>query len=348
MAQERFGRKYSLIIGRKDKLITRNLSFSPVPTQAARLATAGIGGGLLLASAAPSYTDFLAAPPPEAKGIEITDLQIDCTIKSSKSSGSTNSTNTISIYNLSKSSQEQIDREDSVLLRAGYEQDLSSNADQELPLIVAGQILSVGTTKKGQDIITKITLSDSYVPKKNLRVSKSYPRDTTYLEIITDLMKIAADFGVPFGGIPEQSVTLVVQRTLLEKIPSGKPVEGFLFEELEKICNDIGFTSYTSLGKLYVDPIDGPKSVTQIEINSSDIKGTIRPDKDSSSSLTASPTNKPGIKFTTLLDGRITDKVIIQMNVPDYTGVYDVTSLQHKMNFERGAWQTDITCARRG
>lgn len=364
MANEVFGRKYSLIIGSIDKLVPDETTSSVLDfTNTENIFTGGI---LKKNSEQTGYRDYVTLPP-EENAIEITELHIETTVEVSANAKSSVSGATIKlkIYNLSKDSQKKIKSEDSVILRAGYEQ------DEELPLMFAAQIISVRTRKVGQDTITTISCGDSFTPRKNLRVSKHYPIGTSKKDIIQDLLDQAADYGVPTGeffvptaeseqGVIDFAASLIstvdynpakglASSRIESVVSSGYVVFGLLFEELARTCDNIDFRSYLLHGSLYVEPIEYRIKQTTVNITRDSIIGSVREEDDGTTQLTGSSNKQRGITLKVPLNGRITTtSLIVVSDIQDdeLSGNYSVESMKHKLSFELGEWVTEISCKR--
>ena len=360
MANEVFGRKYSLRIGSITKLAPNDVNSDLMDLS--NLTDVVTGGVLKKNSDQEGYRDYVSVPP-EENVLEITDLHIETTVEVGANAKSSISSATIKlkIYNLSKDSQRKIKTEDSVILRAGYDQ------DEELPLIFAAQVVSTKTRREGANIVTIITCGDSFTPRKNLRVSKTYARGTSKREIIQDLLNQAADYGVPTGqffvptAAEEAGLASLISTTNYNPakgfassrveavVASGYTVFGLLFEELARTCDNIDFRSYLLQGSLYVEPIEYRIKQTTVKITGDTIIGSIREEDEGTTNLTGDSLKQSGITLKVPLNGRITTTSLI--NVADIeeeelSGDYSVVSLKHILSLEVGEWATEISCKR--
>lgn len=89
----------------------------------------------------------------------------------------------VSIYNLSKSKVNQISKDSTISISAGYDGDYGN--------IFFGQVLDVGTTWDGVDKVTKIMLGDVTTDYRRLEYSKSFAPGTTNDEILLQLISRA-------------------------------------------------------------------------------------------------------------------------------------------------------------
>ena len=360
MATEVFGRKYSLRIGSIEKLAP-NVSINDI-VDLSNVTNVVTGGSLKKNSEQQGYRDYVSLPP-EGNTLEITDLHIETSVElgATSKSGIAGSAVTIKIFNLSKNSQKQIKSEDSVILRAGFEQ------DGELPLIFAGQVITVRTRRQGADLVTTLLCGDSFTPRKNLRVSKTYPRGTTRRDIIQDLLNQAADYGVPTGQffVPSAAVegglaSLIstvdynpakgfASSRVDSVVTSGYVVFGLLFEMLARVCDTIDFRSYLLQGSLYVEPIEYRIRQTTVQVTGQTIIGSIREEDEGATNLTGDSLKQRGITLKVPLNGRITTTSILAVSDiedAELTGDYTIVSLKHTLNLEIGDWATEISCKR--
>lgn len=357
-------RQYSLVIGEIKELIS-NPQLQDI-TDYSNIYDVVTGGKLQKNSDQGGYRDYVTLPDNEDV-IEINELQIQVKVEyagSGKSSPSASKT-TLKIYNLSKNSLKSIKTDNSVILKAGYSQ------DKELPLIFAGQISSVKTTKEGANTITTILCADSFTPRKNLRVSRNFPKDTTYKEIVQYHLDQAADYGVPTGKffIPDPSLQTGLiagakaivttskynaakkapEERVAEKISRGFSAFGLLFESLQNICDNIGYRSYLSQGSLYVEPNEFRINQTEVDITSDNIIGSIKLEDENTGKLSSAKLNTSGITLRIPLNGSITGACIVNLSDienEDLSGSFNVSSYKHLLDFEGKDWVTELSCKR--
>lgn len=321
--EEIFLRKYSLTIGRETFLVLRTIPADTV-TPGGEESTPLTSGANLDDG---SYVDFVTKPD---KAITLTDLRITANIVDSKAGTTNKQKTTITIFNLSETNQKIIQSDDTVLLKAGYEID-----GPELPLIFAGQITSVTTTKKGQDTVTKIICEAAKVARKNIKFSKTPTRNETSETIANYYAGVAAKNGIPTGNV---FVPIAID------YPSGLSAGGNLFASMEEFCKKASLKVYVTLGKLYIEPIDSIPATVAINIEAENIKGTIRSQDDSAGKTTKQ--SKKGIEFTVFLDGRITAAKLVNINFGEFRGEYKVISVNFKMDYEGATWDTIVSCVR--
>jgi hypothetical protein len=365
MAVTSYGRVYSLAIARYQDYgptLVDNLTPSTVSPTPGVTTTAT--GGSFFPDPARLDLPALEEPPIDltsipAVALTITDLRITADIKWGKegSAGSNSQEAVIEIYNLDKrdrvlgtsgisfSIDELLRSDNTVVLKAGYEQ-----TQGELPTIVTGQIRWVETIKRGVDTIIKILIKDASLITDNLRVSRFYNPTDTYRFIIEDLMSFAAQNGVPRGTL----LTSIFNDTqgLHSKITDidsqvgeqGYYVIGYVIKHLQTLCEDLGYRAYTSLGKLYVEPIYSVEYLEQVVITKDNLKETIRPIDPSGNKNLQQTDSKDGLKISMFLNGDITLDKRLKVDIEGFQGTYKITSINHKMDLEDTNWNTIIEC----
>lgn len=327
MSEGRFGRKYRLRIGKIKDQIAQTVE---------KVIDQGVGGGKITTPSA----DLQALPSEsDVSAVLIENLHIVANLPYSKKSTNSASAATIQIYNLSHDTLKRIQPESSVILEAGYE------SDNILPMVYVGQIASLTSYKQnGTDRVTKLVLKDGYTVDKNVRLSVAFT-DKTYEQIITELLKFAAQYGIPTGAFYKNPQSgskedLPTIKKRLDLKPQGFSKSGWLMDILSSACEAIGFRCYLSLGKLYVEPKEYEQSLEVLELRNNLIVGDLEPEKTTSNSLTGAATNKVGLKVTTLLDGRITLNKKIRIVEGDFKGYYDIEEMSHSLSYEGNEWYT--------
>lgn len=282
----------------------------------------------------PSAGDLLTLP---AEAIEITDLHIEATINYKKTTKAASSPARIDIYNLSRATLAKIKPESTIILQAGYE------TDKELPIVFAGQIVTVATSRRNVDKITTILAGGAYTVQKNLRMSGTIPKGSTYKQAIQLLLNKAAEYGLPTGAFrtdPQEvsKESKNKQDKLKIVLEDGYAVSGWLMNSLNDLCSSIGYRTYISVGKIYVEPKEFSKTLELFTITSEVVIGDIQLKTDSSSKLSGSTTHKSGITVKILVDGRLTLDKKIRIPEGEYSGVYDIAKLDHKLSYEEADW----------
>jgi hypothetical protein len=335
-----FGRMYSLVIGRFEKLVPKvkdNLFENMVNKIAYNIPESIAAPG---ATASNGYFDFVTIP---ASFIEITDLQMTCRVTSNKDSASPA---IVKIWNLHPDDVKKIKQDDLLILKAGYRQDVSQietsvgeGTVQDLPLILVAQVVKVKTTKEKEEVVTEIVCGDSITVKKNVKVTASWPPGTTRLRVIQDLVKMAAANGIPTGNIQTKNLLPDGKTigTLNSAYLGGCSIHGYLFDELEKLAESSGMRAYTTLGKLYVEPKTITRTIEVIRITPAHIKGNVNPEADNTAELSGeNEANKVGLTLNLFLNGRVVPGQVLIL----------ITSVDHDLNFREDPWDTIVSCVK--
>lgn len=324
--EEVFLREYSLTIGRSSQLIQKTIPALLLKPGGIESTANPAGGGFTDSDG--NYIDFLVKPN---GAITLTELRIKANVLDSKAGKTNKQVTTIEIFNLSRLNQSLIRSDDTVLLKAGYKID-----GTEIPLIYAGQVTKITTVRKGQDTITKLVCKASEVARKNIKISKVPSRGETSETIAKYFAAIAAGNGIPTGNV---FVPIALD------YPAGYAAAGNLFEIMEEFCSNTALKCYVTLGKLYIEPQDAVPVVTAVIVNAENIKGSIRPQDDSTAKTSSA--SKKGIEFSLFLDGKISAASVVKITFGDYQGEYKVISVNHKLDSEGSHWDTIISCQRR-
>lgn len=269
----------------------------------------------------------------EGEFIEINDLQIKATINRVKTDTSKTITpTTIEVYNLSESSQDFIKVGQLVNLTGGYVQDV------DLPTIYIGEIMAVWTERKGTDTITTMICGDNVTPRDDIKISRSWPPDTSVDIVLTELLEELQRNGVPLGRPeipPGDGAILGV--TLL---PSGLTVLGNIFDVISDVANEYNYRAYFVEGRFYVEPIYGPRLVETFVVEEENVKETIKPQQTKDQKNTI---DFDGVTVRLFLDGRVKEYGRIQINSGRFEGTYVVKKVTHYLDYEGGWWETEVT-----
>jgi hypothetical protein len=218
---------------------------------------------------------------------------------------------------------------------------------------------------------TTIICADSINIVNSLRISGFSPPATTYASLIEDILSILAKNGLPTGNFDkqplkqntnpntiagfkyyQQGIVAQVSNPTSRIFRNGRTYEGTALGELQKICQEISYTFYISLGKIYVEPnfnlVASQRNVDFITIDASQLKKPITPDKKSGGK-SISEGDKRGIVIETFLNGRIRI-ALLDLNLDvnsNYRGTYSISSVNHKLDFEGTDWNTRAVLRRR-
>jgi hypothetical protein len=250
---------------------------------------------------------------------ESTALRIKANINNTKKGKTNKNQSTIEIYNLSPKSYDNLQIDDPLILRAGYE------SDKDIPVIFIGEITKIDITKQGQDTITKLTCNSA----KTSRRDKTFTKEPVPDETSKDVAKYFADeTGLPRGR-------LRVGRRV--KYPDGYSNSGKLWPQMEEYLRSVDSRAYVDNGMLYIEPVTGVGSERGIKIKPEMVKDSIRP---LTNDTTSKPKSKPGLKIVTFLDGQFTTSKTVQVTEGRYKGSYKIVAVSHVMDFEGSQWDT--------
>lgn len=342
-----FGHKYQLFIGQPSQglievhrepvgieanipALIKNPDFQPVSRPVDSLVTPDIDESERpVSSVTGGYIDYTSLP---SQAVLIEDpIQIDATIK--QSSGRTNGSTpagTIKVYNLSKVTINQITADSTVVLKAGY------TTDNELPVVFIGQIERVYTTREGADNVTTLYCKDAANPLKSAKFARSYPIGFEYQYILLDVIEEFGRNGVPFGSF-------IGDDRSAQAIQEGVTYNAKLGKVLSEICDEIDFTWFISKGRLYVQPRELDRLIDFVIIRPENVIGAIQPNDDKSALSVSDRSSKPpGIKVDTFLNGSVGLNTYVKIESGDFKGDYKPDSIEHRLNWYNGPWQTTI------
>lgn len=354
-----YGRRYSLVIGRPGRADYTN---ARPPSSIAKPMTNGEYQESIYSrevnnvNVDTSFGDDRTVIPVEFR--EWTNTQMTADIDSSKEGDTDNNTKTtIKLWNLSKEEQLFIKKGYAVILRAGYNQDISGNepppgiaspdfnadpktlGSKDLPLVFVGEILSVSTEKQGEDTETEIICTDGSWSFKGIRVSKTYPGVWNYYDIIEDMIRTGTiKYGVRFGNIFEGQVmaSLIYQPTI------DYVVNGYFLDELSRLCNSIGYKAFFCLGKIYIEPKYEVARKPTVNYRDDSELYYIRKEDDSNGEVEGSNEDLNAIEFAGPLDGRMSVVTQVRIGEGDYEGEWSVTSVAFKLDYEGTDWDVIV------
>lgn len=164
----------------------------------------------------------------QLNAVEISELQVKATVRSSSGSSAASSSDCIiDIYNLSPDTREVVEKVNNyVIFEAGYASDF------DLKLIFSGQVISFETRLEGEDLITTLVCKDGYITNAGIRIGKAYPKGKTFGYVLKDLAAIYEKGGIPTGQL-ELGVRAKERQNYIQlrspdetKLPQGYSVFG--------------------------------------------------------------------------------------------------------------------------
>lgn len=325
MANLRFGHRYELLISRPpnivktpEKLDESNSSSKVVNDQ--------------------GFQDFRTSS--DLDTVTITDLQITATTAGNIKGSTSNST--ITIWGVGAETLSYIKANSYVILKGGYEQDNS------LLVLFVGQVITVTESTDTGNSKVSLVCKDAVVPTSSVKVTKSWPKDTTYSEILDYLANVYVENGLPransFSQITPLTSTVINIPLDQKKAVGGLSVMGYLDTVLDDVCKSVGFVNYIASGKLYIEPDNYNKTSEQF-ILEEDIIQTIRrktDTKDGSSKGTGTTKNVQGFYVRTFLDGRMDVGKYVRIRSSVVDGLFKIVNTKHTLDYEGVSWFTEI------
>lgn len=325
MAISRFGHKYELLISKPPSVVksVQNLDETTTSTKVVEDA---------------SFQDFRTAS--ELNTVTLTDLQIKVTTTGNIKGKTSNST--IEIWGVGEDTLSYIKSNSYVILKGGYEQDPS------LLVLFVGQVITVTeSTDSGNSKVT-LVCKDAVVPTSSVKVTKSWPTETPYTEILDFLAGIYTENGLPRANTFSQITPLtssVISIPLDQKrATGGYSVMGYLDTVLDDVCKSVGFVNYIASGKLHIEPDNYSKTSEQFTLEE-DLIQTIRKktdNKDGASKGTGTTKNVQGYYVKTFLDGRMDIGKYVKIKSSVVEGLFKIINTKHSLDYEGVDWSTEV------
>lgn len=141
---------------------------------------------------------------------------------------------TITIYNLSESSINSIEKQGTVSLTAGY-RELHNMAE-----ILSGQIENIKTEFKSLDKVTTITISDGAKSWRKTEFNNTYKNDTKASTIMKDLCD---ELGYPIAELKPKNDIIY---------PLGKTIKGVASKSLIQLAKDTKSKMFINKGRIVI------------------------------------------------------------------------------------------------
>ncbi len=277
----------------------------------------------------------------DLEAITITDLNLRGSVSSGKSKGST-SPFSATITGLTSNSLAYFEKNSVVILRAGYD-------NTNVSVLFAGQILTKEVDYSQETSTLSFTASEGYTPSNSVKVTKTFPANTTYQNILQFLIDTYGNNGIPVGrGLSELSS--LTGKGLSRGVDEITLVDGYTIEPmyldsaLDKVCRETGFTWYLNKSKLYVEPEDYvPTTVESFVLSPNQVLSVseIIPSNNNNSKDTQEANS--GFRIKLLLDGRIDVGDYIEIDIEGIiNGSFKVVNIVHNLEFEGESWFTTI------
>ncbi len=251
----------------------------------------------------------------------------------SKSGESTSPNNaTITINNLSENLANYLyqnqNKSLTLILKAGYE-------DTVVKEIFRGTISGVTDTRRGNDRITRLSVSDGGFNMKETTTSRVYARGTRIDTIITDLM---TDLGLSkdAGAIATFGSSVVTESTY--------SVYGTPTSELKRL-GDRYKTAFSVQDQLInFVPVDArvAEQVAYVSEDTGLINSPQAINTSGASQQGDSVNNNPSIQFETLLNGDLLPNKTVYLKSNNYDLALKITKVTHTGEYEGTNWKTTV------
>lgn len=274
---------------------------------------------------------------PEQEGILIEDLNINFKINKSDDSNDTSSgTAIIKVYNLSKNSITRIQKDDAVILQAGYDTDSTE------PLVIfTGDVLQVFSNKVGENLITTVTCSEGFVPKRQGFTSRSFKggdKGATVGAIIREIVSL--DLGLPIAQLDNGD--LGENKGVNKKFQQNTSYLGNSSEVLNTLTKDNELTWIIRGGSVHVYPINGSTKIVHVTKLSATTGMIGSPERliTKANRLKDAKDLKQGYKVKILINGAINIGDLVSIDSPTLStdSVFRVSRMSISGQFEGTDW----------
>ena len=264
--------------------------------------------------------------------IEITGLHITFQVKKSSDNKKKGNQASVSIYNLSEDKRKALEVSNvPVRLDVGY---LYTGLHE----LFHGESTDVRTDRRGEDIVTTITLDAAYTGLNHRLVSKLAAPGSTVEEIIRNLAT----------SMPDVSRTKFSGKGLKQRAVDGYPMSGTPRQILTEVCNAFGLEWQVDSGILYVtDVVESYMTEGQAFVLN-EMSGLIeRPEVTEVEKQRKKDDKKKkgrkGLTIKMLLNPILQAGGLIKLEYGDLSGFYKVIDVQHEGEIYGSNWMTTIT-----
>lgn len=264
--------------------------------------------------------------------IEITGLHITFQVRKSSDNKKKGNQASVSIYNLSEDKRKALEVSNvPVRLDVGY---LYTGLHE----LFHGESTDVRTDRRGEDIVTTITLDAAYTGLNHRLVSKLAAPGSTVEEIIRNLAT----------SMPDVSRTKFSGKGLKQRAVDGYPMSGTPRQILTEVCNAFGLEWQVDSGILYVtDVVESYMTEGQAFVLN-EMSGLIeRPEVTEVEKQRKKDDKKKkgrkGLTIKMLLNPILQAGGLIKLEYGDLSGFYKVIDIQHEGEIYGSNWMTTIT-----
>ena len=264
--------------------------------------------------------------------IEITGLHITFQIKKSSDNKKKGNQASVSIYNLAEDKRKSLEATNvPVRLDVGY-------LDTGLHELFHGESTDIVTTRRGEDIVTTVTLDAAYTGLNHRLVSKLAAPGSTVEDIVRNLAV----------SMPDVARTKFSGKGLKQKAVDGYPMSGTPRQILTELCDAFGLEWQIDSGILYVtDVVESFMTNAQAFIIN-EMSGLIeRPEVTEVEKQRKKGDKKKkgrkGLQIKLLLNPILLAGALIKLEYGDLSGMYKIIDIQHEGEIYGSNWMTTIT-----
>jgi len=209
----------------------------------------------------------------------------------------------IELYNLAPETEQVFKHGEEMVLRAGYQEDIG--------IVMAGEIRHVRAFDEGADRICEIEVHDTSDAYQGMEISESYVPGTTGSQILERVISMS--------GLERGKIQLVRDAVYSE----GRSVDGTIKDVIKKIAEDCGSEVHVTHGTIHILPPGGWHDEAVLLSPETGLIGSpkrIEDDDESSSVLW---------EAESLLNYRIRAGTLVQVESKRVNGLFAVESGSH-------------------
>lgn len=264
--------------------------------------------------------------------IEITGLHITFQIKKSSDNKKKGNQASVSIYNLAEDKRKSLETTNvPVRLDVGY-------LDTGLHELFHGESTDVVTTRRGEDIVTTVTLDAAYTGLNHRLISKLAAPGSTVEDIVRNLAV----------SMPDVARTKFSGKGLKQKAVDGYPMSGTPRQILTELCDAFGLEWQIDSGILYVTDVVESFMTNAQAFVINEMSGLIeRPEVTEVEKQRKKGDKKKkgrkGLQIKLLLNPVLQAGGLIKLEYGDLSGFYKIIDIQHEGEIYGSSWMTTIT-----
>lgn len=262
----------------------------------------------------------------------ITNLNITFNVKSTTNNSKQSNKAMVTVFNLNDESIKALEDEDYLFVRldVGYETTGTST-------ILAGDVISVKTEKRGSNRITSIVLSEGYSALNFIKLN-TVIKPTTVGGIINEILK----------RIPTINKGEFSGNNIERQVTENYPLVGSPKQMLDEIADAFQIQYQVINNVLYVSDEGGSYSKISNEIplfkESTGLVGIPHRHIDKSGKRSTDKTSKNGISFKALLNPYVKTGDLVKIESDFITGIYKIKEITYVGEFRGRNWYIDCIC----